>query len=80
MIGTLLQGPAGAVFGPTLPAGSYKVGDRVAIGATGNTGYVSINGVRKLELPDLQGNTFPMCGVMNAGAGFAWDDLVVKAL
>ena len=49
-------------------------------GATGNTGYVSINDVRKLELPDLLGNTVPMCGVMNAGAGFAWDDLVVKAL
>lgn len=79
-IGTVLQGPAGAVFGPALPAESYKVGDRIAIGATGNTGYVSINGVRKLELPDLQGNTFPLCGVMNAGAGFAWDDLVVKAL
>ena len=80
VIGTVLQGPAGAVFGPGLPAGSYKVGDRIAIGATGNTGYVSINGVRKLELTDLQGNTFPLCGVMNAGAGFAWDDLVVKAL
>ena len=80
VISTILQGPAGAVFGPGLPAGSYKVGDRLAIGATGNTGYVSINGVRKLELPDLQGNTFPLCGVMNAGAGFAWDDLVVKAL
>ena len=80
VIGTILQGPAGAIAGPALPSGSYKVGDRIAIGATGNTGYVSINGVRKLELTDLQGNTFPMCGVMNAGAGFAWDDLVVKAL
>ena len=80
VIGTVLQGPAGAIFGPGLPSGSYKVGDRIAIGATGNTGYVSINGVRKLELPDLRGNTFPRCGVMNAGAGFAWDDLVVKAL
>ena len=79
-VGTVLQGPAGAVFGPDLPAGSYKVGDRIAFGVTGNTGYVSINGVRKIELPDLRGNTFPMCGVMNAGAGFAWDDLVVKAL
>ena len=77
---TILQGPAGGVFGPTLPTGSYKVGDRIAFGATGNTGYVSINGVRKLELPDFQGNTFPLCGVMHSGAGFAWDDLVVKAL
>lgn len=77
---TLLQGPVGDISGPPLPAGSYKVGDRIAIGATGNTGYVSINGERKLEFPDLRGNTSPMCGVMNAGTGFAWDDLVVKAL
>ena len=77
---TILQGPVGDIGGPPLPAGSYKVGDRIAIGATGNTGYVSINGERKLEFPDLRGNTFPMCGVMNAGTGFAWDDLVVKAL
>lgn len=79
-ISTTLQGPAGGIFGPQLPAGSYKVGDRIAFGATGNTGYVSINGVRMLELPDLRGNTYPLCGVMNSGAGFAWDDLVVKAL
>lgn len=78
-LSTVLQGPVGNVVGPTAPAGTIKVGSRVAFGAKGNTGYVNVDGVKVLDLPDLRGNEGAAVAILGEG-GLAVDDVVVKAL
>lgn len=76
---TVLQGPAGSIVGPGAPAGTSKVGSRVAFGAKGNTGYVTVDGVKVIDLPDLRGNEGTNVAI-EGEAGMAVDDVVVKAL
>ena len=78
-ISTVLQGPDGNITGPSAPAGTLKVGSRVEIGAKGNAGYVNVDGVKVLDLPDLRGNTGAYIAILGDG-GLAVDDVVVKAL
>ena len=75
---TLLQGPAGNISGPNLPAGTVKAGSQITFGVKGDTGYFIIDGVRT-DIPSLQGNTGGVLHIDN-GAGGAIDNLVVKAL
>lgn len=77
-ISTLLQGPAGDIFGPAAAAGTVKAGSRVTFGVVGNTGYYTVDGV-KTTITSLQGNTGGTVRLDGAGS-VAIDDLVVKAL
>lgn len=75
---SILQGPGGDAVGPTLPAGTVKIGSIVTAGAKGDAWYALVDGANRIE-HSARGNTGTTLSIRGP-QGFKFDDLVVKAL